>query len=197
MASTIEIWNLALTRLGSTRVTSLTDESKQARSLDAIYDAVRLSELAAHPWVFAMTRAQLPASSTAPTYGWTKAYPLPAGFLRMVEVGEYYVLYQHDMTLFEIEGRQILCDEASPLRIRYIQDITSAGLFTPLFVDALACRLAAELAEDLTQSLSKRKAAEEAYEMAIRKARRANAIQLPPQPVPEDTWLLARRQVRG
>ncbi len=197
MASTIDIWNLALTRLGSTRVTSAADESKQAQSLAAIYDTVRLSELAAHPWVFAMTRAQIPASATAPPYGWTKAYPLPTGFLRMVEIGEYFVLYQPDLVLFEIEGREILCDEGSPLRIRYIQDITNAGLFTPLFVDALAFRLAFELAEDLTQSLSKRDAAEKAYEMSIRKARRANAIQLPPQPTPEDTWLLARRQVRG
>jgi hypothetical protein len=197
VASTIEIYNLALTKLGSSRVTSLTDESKQAQSLTAIYDATRLAELAAHPWTFAMARAQLPASSSAPAFGWSKAFPLPTGFLRMVEVGENFVLYQPDQKLFEIEGTEVLCDEGSPLNIRYIRDITNAGLFPPLFVQALACKLAAEVCEDLTQSLSKRQAAEQAYTDAIRAARRANAIQLPPQPTPDDTWTMARHQVRG
>lgn len=197
MASTIEICNQALTKIGSTRITSLLDDSKQAASLNAIYDIKRQAELAAHPWVFAMGRAQLPALATAPLFGWAREFPLPTDFLRMVEVGEYFVLYQPDVVLFEIEGNSILCDEGSPLNIRYVKNITNAGLFTALFVEVLACRLAAELAEDITQSLSKRQAAEEAYEKAVRAARRANAIQLPPQPTPEDTWLLARRQVRG
>lgn len=197
MASTIDICNQALVKLGSTRIASLTDDSKQAGALNAVYEVKLRAELAAYPWTFAMDRAEIPASSTAPAFGWAYAYPLPADFLRMVEVGEYYVLYQPDITLFALEGRNILCDEGSPLRIRYTKYVSNAGLYPALFVEALACRLAAEVAEDLTQSLSKREAAEQAYERAIRMARRANAIQLPPQPTPEDTWLLARRGVRG
>jgi hypothetical protein len=145
MASTIDIWNQALTKLGSTRITSEADDSKQAQSLSAIYDITLASELAAHPWTFAMTRARLPASVTAPAFGWQKAYPLPSDYLRMVEVGEYYVLYQPDQTLFQIEGAEILCDEVSPLNIRYIKSITNAGLFPALFTEAMACRLAAEV----------------------------------------------------
>lgn len=197
MASTIDICNQALVKLGSTRIASLTDDSKQAGSLSAIYEVKLRAELAAYPWTFAMDRAELPASAQAPAFGWRYQYPQPADFLRMVEVGEYFVLYQPDLTLFALEGRNILCDEGSPLRIRYIKYVENAGLYPALFVEALACRLAAELAEDLTQSLSKRDAMEQAYERAIRIAKRSNAIQLPPQPTPEDTWLLARRGARG
>mgnify|MGYP000122455751 FL=1 len=197
MASTVEIYNLALTKIGAARITDPGDEAKGAQSLSAVYDITRKNELANHPWTFAMARARLPALSTAPAFGWTAAYRLPANFLRMVEVGESFVLYQQDLRLFEIEGRTILCDESSPLNIRYIVDIDNPGLFSAPFVEAFACKLAAVVAEDLTQSLSKRQAAEEAYEKAIRAARRSNAIQLPPQPVPEDTWTLARRGLRG
>jgi hypothetical protein len=144
-----------------------------------------------------MTRAQLPALSTAPAFGWKLAYQLPSDFLRLVELGQWWVLYQPDVELFEIEGRTILTDESAPLKIRYVANITNAGLFPPVFAEALACRLAAEAAEDLTQSLSKREAAESAYRAAISMARKTNAIQQPPQPTTEGTWLLANRQLRG
>lgn len=197
MANTIEICNRALTKIGSSRILSLSDDVKAARALSAIYDLTRQTELQAHPWIFAMTRAQLPALSTAPAFGWQRAYQLPSDCLRVVQLGEHWVLYQPDVTLFELEGQTVLTDESSPLRIRYISDITNAGLFSPLFAEALACRLAAEVAEELTQSLSKREAAEQAYRQAITIARRANAIQLPPQPTTEGTWLLAQNQRRG
>ena len=197
MASTVEIYNLALTKIGASRITDPGDESKGAQSLSAVYDITRKSELALHPWTFAATRVKLPALATAPAYGWARAYQLPTGFLRMVEVGEYYVLYQHDIKLFEIEGQTILCDEGSPLNIRYIVDIDNPGRFSAPFVEAFACKLAAVVAEDITQSSTKREMAEQAYERAIRAARRSNAIQLPPQPTPEDTWTLARRGARG
>lgn len=197
MASTIEIWNRALVKLGSSRVSSTTEDSKQAAALNAVYETVLRAELAAYPWTFAMDRAELPASATSPAFGWLYQYPLPTDFLRMVEVGEYFVLYQPDITMFALEGRNILTDEGSPLRIRYIKYVANAGLYPALFVESMACKLAAEVCEDLTQSLSKREAMEQAYERAIRIAKRSNAIQLPPQPTPEDTWLLARRGARG
>jgi len=198
MASTVDICNQALTKLGASRITSLLDDTKQARSLNAIFETKRDAELAAHPWTFAITRAQIPASSTAPAFGWAKAYPLPAGYLALVEVGEDYVFYQSDAgPLFQIEGGSILTDEASPLRIRYTQRITNSGLLPALFVEALACRLAAEVAEDLTQSLSKRTQAWEEYKQAIRAARKTNAIEQPPRLPPPASWLRALQDQGG
>ena len=195
MTSKVALCNQACTKIGAARIISMDDASKQAKALNAIFDVKRDAELSAHPWTFATGRASLPASATAPDYGWSAAYPLPSDFLTLVEVGENYVMYQ-DPRSFDIEntvdGLAILCNEASPLRIRYVKRIEVPGLFHPLFVEALACRLAAEIAEDVTQSTSKRELAWKEYGEAIRLAKRTNAIQRPPQPIPDAGWWLAR-----
>lgn len=194
MASTVQIVNQALTKLGAQRITSLQDDTRNAREMNAIFEIKRDAELAAEPWTFATKRAEIPASSTTPAFGWGFMYPMPADFLRLVEVGEDYVFYSADSTVFQIEsdpdtGRvAILTDQASPLRIRYIYKVTNSGLFPALFVESLACRLAAESCETITQSTSKREAAWAERKQAIREAKRANAIEQPPRRPPDASW---------
>jgi hypothetical protein len=196
MSSTIEICNLALTKLGAARITSLADDSKQARALSAIFDPTRDAELVAHPWSFAIVRAALPASSTAPAFGWARAYPLPADCLHLVQVGDSFSYYDSDAAGpgFDVEGGAVLTDAVSPLLVRYTYRVTNSGLFPPLFVQSLACRLAFELAEELTQNLSKREAAWAERKDAIREAKRANVIERPPQTVPDLSWVRAMTQ---
>ncbi len=189
MASQTDICNQALTKIGAERILAITDDTKSARSLSAIWSVKRDAELAAQPWTFAITRAQLPASAAAPVFGWNYAYPLPADYLAMVEVGENYVFYQGDpQPLFALEGGSILTDQGSPLNIRYISRVTNTGLYPALFAEALACRLAAELCETMTQSLPKREAAWAERKQAIREAKRVNAIEQPPRYIPPGTW---------
>jgi len=99
MASVVGICNQALAKLGATRIVALTDDTKQARLLNSIYEVKRDAELAANPWTFATKRAQIPASSTAPVFGWAYSYPLPSDYLAMVEVGEDYSFYDSDSGL--------------------------------------------------------------------------------------------------
>ena len=196
MASTVQICNLALTKLGAARITSLADDSKQASSLSAIFDTTRDAELALHPWTFAIVRASLPASSTAPAFEWQRAFPLPADCLHIVQVGDSFSYYDSDTGAagFEVEGGAVLTDATSPLLIRYVYRVTNTGLFPPLFVQALACKLAFELAEELTQNLSKKEAAAAEYKAMIREAKRANVIERPPQTVPDLSWVRAMTQ---
>jgi len=193
MASSVEICNIALTKLGAARITSLSDNTKQARALNAIFDSVRDAELTKHPWSFAIKRAEIPASSTAPVFGWDKAYPLPSDYLKVVQVGDTYAFYDSGEAgaLFDVEGGSILTDEVSPLQIRYVYRITNSGLFPALFVRTLALQLAADVCEELTQNLSKREAAVAEYKDAIREAKRSNAIERPPQRVPDLSWVRA------
>jgi hypothetical protein len=195
MASQVQICNQALTKLGAQRITDLVDDTRNARVMNAIYTAKRDAELAANPWTFAIKRARLPASSTAPAFGWARSFPLPTDFLRLVEVGQDYVFYDDDQTLFVIEsdpatGRPaILTDQASPLNIRYVYRVTNPGLHPALFDEAFACRLAAEACEEITQNLSKREAAWGEHRQALRSARRVNAIEQPPQNNPNGSWV--------
>lgn len=59
MTSDYEIVNLALVRLGATRITALTDGSRNANEASAIYASIRDDELSKHPWKFASRRSVL------------------------------------------------------------------------------------------------------------------------------------------
>jgi hypothetical protein len=198
MASKIEICNLAVVKLGALRITSLEDNTKSANVLSAVYDSLLDAELASHPWSFATTRAQIPADVAAPSFGWGYRYQLPAGFLKMVEVGQDWLFYDSDQgPVFTIEGGAVLTDQLSPLQIRYVQRVTNAGLFPAMFVQSFACRLAYETAESLTQSLSKRQQAIEEYKETIRIAKRNNDIEKPPQRNAPQSWERSLYQVEG
>lgn len=189
MASVVDICNQALTKNGAATITDLLDDTRNAQVMNAIYEAKRDAELAAHPWTFAITRTKIPALSTAPSFGWLRSFPLPTDCLRVVEVDEFFVAYDSSAgPEFEIEASAILSDYASPLKLRYVQRVTNAGLFSALFAEALACRLAAESAEKITQNLSKREAAWAEYKQAIAAARRANAIERAPQRQQPTSW---------
>lgn len=196
MASQVQIVNQALTKLGAARITSMTDPSNSAMVMGAIYDMKRDAEIAANPWSFAIKRAQIPASTTDPAFGWAYSYPLPVDYFAMVEVGECYAFYETDTgPLFTFEsdpdtGRiAVLSGQASPLNVRYVYKVTNPGIYPPLFAEALACRLAAEACEQITQNLSKREQAWAEHKVAIRLARRMNAIEKPPQQAPASSWL--------
>lgn len=199
MASTVDICNQALIKVGAQRIVSLNDGTKQATLLNTIFDAKRDAELASHPWTFAIKRATLPPSTTAPTFGWGYAYPLPADCLSLVEVGDNFTFYDGSVgadpesggPLFAVEGGAILTDQGTSLDVRYIYRVTNTGLMPALFCEALACRLAAELCESLTQNLAKREAAWGERKQAIREAKRVNAIEMPPQRIPPTSWVRA------
>lgn len=196
MASKVEICNQALTKAGAARIVSLDDDAESAKVLKAIYNVKLDAELAAQPWTFAIKRERLPASSTAPAFGWFYKYPVPSDYLAMVEVGEDYVFYDTDAgSLFQLEGDDsgvvIVTNQGSPLNVRYVRRMTSPGVYPALFVEAFACRLAIEICERLTQNLSKRQQAWDERKVAIREARRVNAIEQPPRKVPPSSWLRA------
>lgn len=57
--NSVEICNNALTLIGTRRITSLSDPSKEARACNDNYDICRKALLRSHPWNFAMTRVEL------------------------------------------------------------------------------------------------------------------------------------------
>lgn len=59
MATQLQIANLALTRLGDARIASISEQSKAARAISAVWDHVRDEVLAKHPWNRCVERAQI------------------------------------------------------------------------------------------------------------------------------------------
>lgn len=198
MAASIEVCNHALTKLGADRITGLTDESKGARAIAAVYDRLLAAELQRNRWTFAMKRASLPALVEVPLWGYSLAYNLPVDCMSLVWVeGAAQALGLSDLledsqAPYMIEGRKILTDLPAPLRIRYVSMVEDATKWDPSFWDAFAARLAFEICEDVTQSTSKADKLWGEYRTSIAQARRLAAIQGPPQSLPDDSWLLAR-----
>jgi len=197
--SDVAIVNLALTKLGDARITSLDDDSKPARTMKAIYELIRDAELRRRKWRFSIRRASLPALAEIPAFGYANAYQLPADCVKLLMVGDLApgvdlsdIRTGFDTELYSLEGRQILTDLAAPLSLRYQARVTDPAQFDATFVAALASRLAYEACEDLTQSSSKKQDAMNDYRLAIREAVAANAIEVVPTPLPDDSWLLSR-----
>ncbi len=196
-ASQVEVFNLALTKLGQDRATSPTDDVEAVRVLASLWDLARDCVLADHPWRFAIKRDSLPALTAAPAFGWARQFALPESCLRIVQVGDDWLFYTQDTASFTIEAapsgaRAILTDEGAPLQVRYVQRVTNVGVWPPLFCRAVAMQLAADACEKLTQSNTKFEAAMAAYALAIRQAKAQNAIELPPTREPESAWLRSR-----
>lgn len=196
MASQTEIANRALLKLGAETVTAITDDVPSAIVILALWDTVRKSELSKRYWNFALTRVSLPALSTAPAFQFKAAYQLPTNFLKLVQVGDIYVApgladyRDYDDSPYAIEGQTILTDLGSPLRLRYVQNVTDTGLFDTLFVEALASKLAYEACYKINQSRQGQETAMSDYKMAVKEAALSNAVARPPQGIPDDSWML-------
>lgn len=199
MASSVDIANSALTKLGESRITSLSDNVKAAREINAIYTLRRDKLLRSFNWSFAMERTTLPALDEEPAWGYSYLYQLPTDCLRVVQVDDIWVIpgladYMGgpDAEPFKITGRRIETDIGAPLKIRYLKRVTNTADFDACFVEAFAYDLAHETCEAITQSSTKKQAMREGKRDEILEAIRANAIELPPQQIPDDSWIMSR-----
>lgn len=199
MASNVEIANSALTKVGAARITALTDNVKAAREINAIFELRRDYLLRTHNWSFAMTRTSLPALDETPAWGYTYLYQLPTDCLRVVQVNDMWVVpgladYTSgpDSEPYKITGRRIETDIGAPLKLRYIKRVTDPAQFDAAFVEVFASDLADQVCEALTQSNTKREATRAVLRQSLLEAVRSNAIELPPEAIPDDSWILSR-----
>lgn len=191
MASQTAICNRALECLGDAPIVSIDDDTKQAKALKRVYDISRRAFLVDHPWHFAKKRASLPASATTPAWGFTRGFPVPVDFLRLLAVRNGP---EFSMEADASGSQWILTDAAAPLDILYLYDVTDAGRLPPHAVEAFARWLAYDVAEDLTNSNTKKEDAAQALGIALARAKRINGLQKQPDPYPAFTFLQSRGQ---
>lgn len=192
MASTVSavsICNMALTRLGEQQITTLTENSKAARLCNANFDIFRDSFLSDFDWPFAIKRATLAASATAPNHEWTYAYPLPDDCLRLIRT--YDEVQQFADNTYEVEEGAIQTDQTT-VKIEYIARIENYNQWDRLAIDAFADRIAAELAYPVTQQPAMPKQRWEIYEAKLAAARGAANRQGSPDVYEPFNWTDSR-----
>lgn len=193
MASEVSIINRALIKLGEATILQRTDNLKQARTMNTLYEDTRDAELRAARWKFAIKRTQLSALVAAPDWGYSLQYPLPSDFLALVRVNDIYVMPSwKSRAPWSVESGKILTDMGAPLKVSYVSRVSDAGSFDALFVDVLACRLAMEACEAQTQSDTKYKRLVDMYRESLSIAIRMDAIENPPDQIPDGSWLASR-----
>ena len=144
MASVVDICNGSLNQLGATTILSLTEDSKNARLCNSRYTQVRDAVFRSHPWNCLQKRVELAADTTAPAWGFTSAYTLPADCLRLLKILDYDSNYK-------VEGRKILSN-ASSMKILYIGRITDPNEYDELLRETLSASLAADIAFAITSN---------------------------------------------
>lgn len=137
-------------------------------------------------------------ATAIPAFHFGNQYSLPTDFIRLVQLGDVYLVpsmvdYRNgDDSAWAIEAGLVLTDFVSPVNLRYVYDASDPTKWDALFVEAVASRLAYEACEALTQSNEKRRNMAQDYDDCIRSAYKVNAIEKPPQGLPDDSWMISR-----
>jgi hypothetical protein len=197
-ASNVAIANLALTKLGDLRILNLTDNTKPAREVNAVFDMTRDYLQRRFSWRFCIKRANLAADTSTPLWDWAYQYQIPTDCMRILQVGQWYPspdlsdLISTGGQEYVLEGKYILSNQAGPLKLRYLSRVEDPVQFDAAFDMAFSAYLAYILAEPLTASAEQKQMAYNDYRNAIKDAVIANAIENPPESLADQTWILAR-----
>lgn len=199
MASVIQICNIALMRIGSSRtINSLSEQSKQADICNVFYESARDAVLSDFDWNFASKRVVL-ADLGTPSTDWQFAYRYPTDCSRIIEIMTPGIRFPAPgmRITYEVgadsDGTgKIIYTNQPEAQLLYVGKITDPNMFDSLFSDALSWRLAAELAMPLSASGDLGNKALQMYNAVILSAGARSMNESEEPPVPESELTIAR-----
>ena len=192
MASKTDIFNGAIRLVGARRIENADDNAtRAARELTDAWEDVRKEFLTLHPWNFAKVYTTLAATVNTPDWKWSYEFLLPGDCLQVRQVGEYA------RTPYENVSDRRLYANQDTLKISYTQDVQDTALYHPTFVSALQARLAVEIVEAVTQSSTKKADLEAVFDKRLRRAKRVDMKNAPPQESRCVTLCVTIRTARG
>ena len=187
-ASETIVANLALAKIGSEKISALSDGNKRARLINELFSSMREEVIASHPWNFAIKRATLAQDAMAPAFGYTYRYPLPSDALRIWEVFEGGALTTY---AWEVENGFLMTDQPT-CQVKYIFNESNPTKWTGQFTTTLAYRIAADIAYNITQSSTLAQAMMDAYRENLALARSADAQEARKAALNDEQWLNSR-----
>jgi hypothetical protein len=200
MATTIQIVNKALVRIGVRQFIDDLDEATAAAEIASVlFEPTRDEVLESNRWRFATQRSFLAVIEDAERTGWTYAYGLPTDCLSaryLAEPNGHRTPTAAQRIPFTVElnedgdGKILLTDQVDA-ELVYTARVESSTLFPPLFCDALAWKLASEFAMALPvkEGLSDR--ALRMYELTLTRAA-ASSFEQSEEVEPESEFIQAR-----
>lgn len=156
MTSEVSICNLAMSWLGTNPITSLDDDTVEAKQCKANYEPARDATLEDRNWTFAIERVILTPEVEVPAFGYSHQFLIPANIKRIVSVSNGAGTGSNTMGTevdWQKEKNKIVANLAK-VYVRAVVQEKDPSRYPPTFVHALAARLAAEMAIPLTHSTS-------------------------------------------
>lgn len=186
--SKVSLTNKALTLCGATPITSLDDDTNNARIANRVYEISRRSILTECMWSFATTRVTLAVSSESMAWDYSEeayVYVRPADVLRIFDVSDQYATWR-------VEGDYILSD-TNNLGIKYVYDHDDPSKYPPQFTEAFSDKLCSDISYMIINSAPKAEAFLAKYNTVSLPKAMAENSQIGTQQVPrDDAWDLAR-----
>jgi len=170
----VQICNLALARLGDSRITTLADATAQAQYCTLFYTQTVAELQAEFDWQFCRKQVNL-TSATTPLGGYTYQYALPSDYIRSLRVEN--IDESENFGQWEILGSYLQTNFVSPVTLDYIANITDETKYPAIFTELLAVKLAGVLAMPLTGSKDLFKQTVELYMAMLGKPAFANATE--------------------
>lgn len=182
MATKLDIGKRVMDMVGAGNITSENDPTKRAKAFKRNFELSRQVVLCAARWGCATEQVELGISSTTtPLYGYSNAFEIPAGTLKIWEAEKKSWPHRR-------QGQFVLSNY-DQLFITRTVDLVDIGLFTPDLVEALACHIAWKIAYQLTASREKEADCKEAYDEQLRTARLSNSVESDQYAESGSTWL--------
>jgi len=150
--------NLALQMIGSNRIASFTEDSREARAITTIYDDARQEILCENPWTFAQKRVYLnqvlvtlPSNIYSQWDGIIVAYAVPDDLLKANYISQFNATHKFEV----ISGVKYILSDTLNLGLIYTYDCDDPTMYFPKFTAAFATLLAAKLCFNLSESRNK------------------------------------------
>ena len=176
MASTVEIWNLALTDVGGLLVTDPLQNSTEADLCRLHYPYVLDFVLESQDWNFATKRQEVAESaSVTPAFNYDSSFKIPGDSLRVMEVwdnknGNTNTRFTNNTLQWAQEGEYISANTSEQVWVKYIEKVEDPTRFTASFSAALSKYLAYRLAIPIAANRQLKADLLNEYELLVDKA---------------------------
>lgn len=196
MTGKLQVWNGALTALGSDRLSDTGDPVEAGRELTAVWDQVRAECIAAGSWNFSMETVQIDADTgVTPAFGFTEVFAKPSDWVRTIAVS----LDERFATplLQYYDDDNFWSADSTPIYVRYVSDDTGLGYdltrWPANFTRFVELELAARVGPRLTQNAALVEKIEDRRDKARKRALNVDAMnEAQPKFLPPGNWTVAR-----
>ena len=151
MASVVNMCNSALNLLGASTISSLTEDTKNARLCNQRYEPIRNRVFRSHNWNCLIKRVQLAQDSTGPVVEYTYGYTLPTDCLRVMKIHNGSTDSIASDLDYKVEGRKIVTD-ITTIYLGYIALITDPNEYDSYLREAVSHQLAADICYAITNN---------------------------------------------